>query len=68
MNGNGCPPSTTRGERSGRSSEKYFFRHDLLGLRHFMKVQHVDPGVTHIFQKPPVDALLARLLRGDGGK
>ena len=33
-----------------------------------MKVQHVDPGVTHIFQKPPVDALLARLLRGDGGK
>ena len=25
MNGNGCPPSTTRGERSGRSSEKYFF-------------------------------------------
>ena len=33
-----------------------------------MKVQHVDPGVAHIFQKPPVDALLARLLRGDGGK
>lgn len=44
------------------------FRHDLLGLRHFMKVQHVDPGVAHVFQKPPVDALLARLLRGDGGK
>ena len=42
--------------------------HDLLGLRHFMKVQHVDPGVAHVLEKPPVDALLARLLRSDGGK
>ena len=33
-----------------------------------MKVQHVDPGVAHVLEKPPVDALLARLLRSDGGK
>ncbi len=33
-----------------------------------MKIHHVDAGIAHIFQKPPVDALLARLLRGNGGE